>query len=198
MVVGFPSLTFISPTTTVVLPLFTFISAFLPVWCRNDTILPWMSSGVFTVSGILDSFIYHGQRAIKKKMEIGKFSWLRVSDMPFLLRHPSLWRICFIWDLQPKSQRLATQLRCKPELRVEPPISWLASFVVIYSQKLVWFSLYSYVFVHDRRRARVGSIGRRWGLVVEYLVELPISLYHVFFSYLFISFFNNLLLQMVE
>lgn len=31
-------------------------------------------SGVFTVSGILDSFIYHGQRAIKKKIEIGKFS----------------------------------------------------------------------------------------------------------------------------
>ncbi|RZR97126.1 hypothetical protein BHM03_00026248, partial [Ensete ventricosum] len=31
-------------------------------------------SGIFTVSGILDSFIYHGQRAIKKKMEIGKFS----------------------------------------------------------------------------------------------------------------------------
>ncbi|KAI3920012.1 hypothetical protein MKW98_001268 [Papaver atlanticum] len=30
--------------------------------------------GVFTVSGIVDSFIYHGQRAIKKKMEIGKFS----------------------------------------------------------------------------------------------------------------------------
>ncbi|KAI4307371.1 hypothetical protein L6164_030570 [Bauhinia variegata] len=30
--------------------------------------------GVFAVSGILDSFIYHGQRAIKKKMEIGKFS----------------------------------------------------------------------------------------------------------------------------
>ncbi|MBA0566418.1 hypothetical protein Golob_011239 [Gossypium lobatum] len=30
--------------------------------------------GVFTVSGILDSFIYHGQKAIKKKMEIGKFS----------------------------------------------------------------------------------------------------------------------------
>ncbi|KAJ8477825.1 hypothetical protein OPV22_021552 [Ensete ventricosum] len=27
--------------------------------------------GVFTVSGILDSFIYHGQRAIKKKIEIG-------------------------------------------------------------------------------------------------------------------------------
>ncbi|XP_010939627.1 uncharacterized protein [Elaeis guineensis] len=30
--------------------------------------------GIFTVSGILDSFIYHGQRAIKKKMELGKFS----------------------------------------------------------------------------------------------------------------------------
>ncbi|ONK74014.1 uncharacterized protein A4U43_C03F1910 [Asparagus officinalis] len=30
--------------------------------------------GIFTVSGILDSFIYHGQRAIKKKMEIGKLS----------------------------------------------------------------------------------------------------------------------------
>ncbi|XP_074263000.1 uncharacterized protein LOC141585842 [Silene latifolia] len=30
--------------------------------------------GVFTVSGILDFFIYHGQKAIKKKMEIDKFS----------------------------------------------------------------------------------------------------------------------------
>ncbi|KAG6521299.1 endoplasmic reticulum-Golgi intermediate compartment protein 3-like [Zingiber officinale] len=30
--------------------------------------------GIFTVSGILDSFIYHGQRAVKKKMEIGKFN----------------------------------------------------------------------------------------------------------------------------
>ncbi|CAN7065464.1 unnamed protein product [Brassica oleracea var. botrytis] len=29
--------------------------------------------GIFTVSGIIDSFVYHGQRAIKKKMEIGKF-----------------------------------------------------------------------------------------------------------------------------
>lgn len=28
--------------------------------------------GVFTVAGIVDSFIYHGHRAIKKKMEIGK------------------------------------------------------------------------------------------------------------------------------
>ncbi|XP_022131921.1 endoplasmic reticulum-Golgi intermediate compartment protein 3-like [Momordica charantia] len=30
--------------------------------------------GIFTVSGILDSFIYHGQKVIKKKMELGKFS----------------------------------------------------------------------------------------------------------------------------
>ncbi|EPS57229.1 hypothetical protein M569_17591, partial [Genlisea aurea] len=30
--------------------------------------------GIFTVSGIIDSFVYHGQRAIKKKMELGKFS----------------------------------------------------------------------------------------------------------------------------
>ncbi|KAL4557621.1 hypothetical protein LXL04_035806 [Taraxacum kok-saghyz] len=30
--------------------------------------------GIFTVSGILDSFIYHGQKAITKKMEIGKFN----------------------------------------------------------------------------------------------------------------------------
>ncbi|XP_022136391.1 endoplasmic reticulum-Golgi intermediate compartment protein 3-like [Momordica charantia] len=29
--------------------------------------------GVFTVSGILDSIIYHGQKAIKKKIELGKF-----------------------------------------------------------------------------------------------------------------------------
>lgn len=30
--------------------------------------------GVFTVSGIIDSFVYHGHRAIKKKIEIGKLS----------------------------------------------------------------------------------------------------------------------------
>lgn len=29
--------------------------------------------GVFTVSGIVDAFVYHGQRAIKKKMELGKY-----------------------------------------------------------------------------------------------------------------------------
>lgn len=31
--------------------------------------------GTFTVAGIVDSFIYHGQKAIKKKMEIGKLRW---------------------------------------------------------------------------------------------------------------------------
>ncbi|KAJ7012119.1 endoplasmic reticulum-Golgi intermediate compartment protein 3-like [Populus alba x Populus x berolinensis] len=30
--------------------------------------------GIFTIAGIVDSFIYHGRKAIKKKMEIGKFS----------------------------------------------------------------------------------------------------------------------------
>lgn len=43
-------------------------------------------TGVFTVSGILDSFIYHGQKAIKKKMEIGKFSWslhLTYAEIPY-------------------------------------------------------------------------------------------------------------------
>lgn len=30
--------------------------------------------GVFTVAGIVDSFIYHGQKALKKKIEMGKFS----------------------------------------------------------------------------------------------------------------------------
>lgn len=28
--------------------------------------------GIFTVSGIIDSFVYHGERAIRKKIEIGK------------------------------------------------------------------------------------------------------------------------------
>lgn len=31
--------------------------------------------GIFTISGILDSFIYHSQRTIKKKMELGKVNW---------------------------------------------------------------------------------------------------------------------------
>ncbi|KAL6269698.1 hypothetical protein ACE6H2_026609 [Prunus campanulata] len=29
--------------------------------------------GIFTVAGLIDSFVYHGRRAMKKKMEIGKF-----------------------------------------------------------------------------------------------------------------------------
>jgi hypothetical protein len=42
--------------------------------CRwlTDLFSAW-SSGIFTVSGIIDSFIYHGQKALKKKMEIGKY-----------------------------------------------------------------------------------------------------------------------------
>ena len=39
--------------------------------------------GVFTVSGILDSFIYHSQKAIKKKIEIGKFSWWLIRSASF-------------------------------------------------------------------------------------------------------------------
>lgn len=30
--------------------------------------------GTFTVAGIIDSFVYHGQKAMKRKMEVGKFS----------------------------------------------------------------------------------------------------------------------------
>lgn len=30
--------------------------------------------GVFTVSGILDAFVYQGEKLIRKKMELGKFS----------------------------------------------------------------------------------------------------------------------------
>ncbi|KAK4747866.1 hypothetical protein SAY87_014452 [Trapa incisa] len=30
--------------------------------------------GIFTVAGIVDSFVYHGQRAIKKKTQLGKYS----------------------------------------------------------------------------------------------------------------------------
>ena len=31
-------------------------------------------AGVFTVSGIIDATVYHGQQAIKKKLELGKLS----------------------------------------------------------------------------------------------------------------------------
>ncbi len=30
--------------------------------------------GVFTVAGLIDSFVYSGLRTIKKKMELGKFN----------------------------------------------------------------------------------------------------------------------------
>ncbi len=30
--------------------------------------------GVFTVSGIIDAFVYHGQKVIKKKIELGKYT----------------------------------------------------------------------------------------------------------------------------
>lgn len=29
--------------------------------------------GVFTISGVLDASLYHGQKLIRKKMELGKF-----------------------------------------------------------------------------------------------------------------------------
>ena len=31
-------------------------------------------AGVFTVSGIIDATVYHGQQAIKKKLDLGKLS----------------------------------------------------------------------------------------------------------------------------
>ncbi|KAF4365943.1 hypothetical protein F8388_019187 [Cannabis sativa] len=31
------------------------------------------ATGIFTIAGIIDSFVYHGQKAMRKKMEIGKF-----------------------------------------------------------------------------------------------------------------------------
>ena len=42
--------------------------------------LPFLTSvcaivgGVFTMSGLVDAFIYHGQQAIKKKVDLGKQS----------------------------------------------------------------------------------------------------------------------------
>lgn len=51
----------------------TFIEAHVP-FLHFLTNVCAIIGGVFTVSGIVDSFVYHGHRAIKKKMEIGKFS----------------------------------------------------------------------------------------------------------------------------
>lgn len=36
--------------------------------------MPTLCAGVFSVSGIIDAFVYHGQKVIRKKMEIGKLS----------------------------------------------------------------------------------------------------------------------------
>lgn len=47
---------------------------------RKETFTHFITSvcaivgGVFTVSGIVDSFVYHGHKALKKKLELGKLS----------------------------------------------------------------------------------------------------------------------------
>lgn len=47
---------------------------------RHNSFLQFVTSicaiigGIFTVSGIIDSLFYHGQKVIKKKIELGKFS----------------------------------------------------------------------------------------------------------------------------
>jgi hypothetical protein len=57
-------------------------------WCFPECVgkLTWTNqlfiftpAGIFTVAGIIDSFVYHGHRAIKKKMEIGKLGWFQFS-----------------------------------------------------------------------------------------------------------------------
>jgi hypothetical protein len=37
-------------------------------------VLALLLAGVFTVSGIIDATVYHGQQAIKKKLDLGKLS----------------------------------------------------------------------------------------------------------------------------
>lgn len=46
----------------------------------SHTSVAYCSSGIFMVSGIIDSFMYHVHchRAIKKKIEIGKLSWMKI------------------------------------------------------------------------------------------------------------------------
>jgi hypothetical protein len=36
-------------------------------------------AGVFTVAGIIDAFVYHGQRAIRKKIDLGKHRWVQLA-----------------------------------------------------------------------------------------------------------------------
>ncbi|KMZ73781.1 putative Endoplasmic reticulum-Golgi intermediate compartment protein,putative [Zostera marina] len=46
---------------------------------KNTALLHFLTNicaiigGIFTVSGIIDAFVYHGQRALKKKMELDKY-----------------------------------------------------------------------------------------------------------------------------
>lgn len=42
------------------------LSVFILIWVF------FCISGIFTVAGIVDSFVYHGHKALRKKMEIGK------------------------------------------------------------------------------------------------------------------------------
>jgi len=48
---------------------------------RSSSFLHFLTSvcaivgGVFTVSGIVDAFIYQGEKIIRKKLELGKLSW---------------------------------------------------------------------------------------------------------------------------
>ncbi len=48
------------------------------IYAHKNSFLHFMTNvcaivgGVFTVSGIIDAFVYHGDRIIRKKMEMGK------------------------------------------------------------------------------------------------------------------------------
>lgn len=43
-------------------------------YMRFFTTLCVISGGIFTVSGMLDGAIYHGQNVLKRKIQLGKFS----------------------------------------------------------------------------------------------------------------------------
>jgi hypothetical protein len=48
------------------------------IYAQRNSFLHFMTNvcaivgGVFTVSGLVDAFVYHGDRLIRKKMEMGK------------------------------------------------------------------------------------------------------------------------------
>lgn len=42
--------------------------------CGSDNAVCLDCRGVFTVSGLVDAFIYHGSQVIRKKIEIGKLA----------------------------------------------------------------------------------------------------------------------------